>query len=88
MTQLNNGTFEIALGEHVQDEVTGFEGVVTGRVDYIAGCRQYLVQPPVDERDKWVEARWFDEDRLLEDKLHPPTEGKPSTGSDLEAPRK
>jgi hypothetical protein len=50
----------------VKDMITGFEGIVTGHADYVTGCDQYLVQPPV-EKDKpggFIEPRWFDEKRL------------------------
>ena len=57
-------TFAIANGASVQCKVTGFEGVVTGRVDYITGCNQYLVQPKVKADGTVVEPRWIDEHRL------------------------
>lgn len=57
--------FTIENGTTVKDRVTGFSGVVTGRCDYLTGCRQYLVQPAIDKDEKFVESRWFDEDRLL-----------------------
>lgn len=49
----------------VTDDVTEFSGVVTGRAEYSTGCRQYLVQPSIDDAGKWQESHWFDEDRLL-----------------------
>lgn len=56
--------FAIELGVTVRDRVTGFEGRVTGRCDYITGCNQYLVQPPIRDDGKWNDARWFDENRI------------------------
>ena len=35
------------LGQKVKDSITGFAGIVTGRAEYITGCHQILVQPPV-----------------------------------------
>ena len=58
--------FKIELGRKVRDSITGFSGIVTGRCDYISGCRQYLVTPKA-ERNKLAESFWFDEDRLLKD---------------------
>lgn len=52
------------IGDKVRDQITGFEGVVTGRCQYITGCEQALVQPPVSKDGTFVEAHWFDEDRL------------------------
>jgi len=56
--------FKIELGKKVKDSITGFSGVVTGRADYITGCRQYCVTPRVSQ-GKMVESNWIDEDRLL-----------------------
>ncbi len=56
---------KIALGQKVRDRITGFTGVVTGRTEYITGCEQLLVQPPIKEDGSFVDPRWFDVDRLL-----------------------
>lgn len=53
---------DINLGDEVRDQITGFEGVVTGKVRYISGCDQLLVQPPVKDGD-FKEAHWIDIDR-------------------------
>lgn len=55
---------EICIGVKVRDRITGFEGIVTGHVRYLTGCDQFLVQPPVKEGNDFVEARWFDVNRL------------------------
>ena len=54
----------IEMGVTVQDEVTGFKGIVTGRVEYITGCIQLLVQPKSKSGTEVIESKWFDEDRL------------------------
>lgn len=54
----------IQLGQKVRDRVHGFEGIATGVVDYLTGCRQYLVVPPVDKDGKIRDAHWLDEARL------------------------
>jgi len=59
-------------GDTVADCITGFEGVITGRADYITGCNQYSVTTRLSGKKsgehgdacKEVEGRWFDEDRL------------------------
>ncbi|HWA22287.1 MAG TPA: hypothetical protein VG735_07835 [Caulobacterales bacterium] len=38
------------IGKTITDSITGFCGVVIGRVEYITGCNQLLVQPPCDKR--------------------------------------
>jgi len=53
------------MGKKVRDEITGFEGMVTGHADYITGCDQFLVQPECKEDGKFVQNRWFDEQRLM-----------------------
>jgi len=57
-------TFKYALGKKVKDTVTGFEGIITGRIEYISGCLQYAVSPPVKEDGTKREGEWFDEQRL------------------------
>lgn len=54
----------VKLGSKVRDVVTGFEGVATGRAEYLTGCVQICVSPPVDGEGKLRDANWFDEDRL------------------------
>jgi hypothetical protein len=54
----------IELGQKVKDHITGFSGTVTGRTEYITGCKQILIQPPVKEDGTFVDGRWMDEDRL------------------------
>lgn len=55
----------IKLGQKVQDKITGFEGVVTGRAEFLTGCTQCVVVPPVDKKGAHREAVWFDEQRLV-----------------------
>ncbi|MFL5327383.1 MAG: hypothetical protein ACJ8C4_00580 [Gemmataceae bacterium] len=52
------------LGIRVKDKITGFVGVVTGFVQYISGCNQVLVAPPVDKDGKRIDSEWFDVQRL------------------------
>lgn len=51
------------LGLTVKDRITGFTGVVTGYVEYLTGCNQCLLVPPMHE-GKRMEAEWFDVQRL------------------------
>ena len=52
------------LGQKAKDEITGFSGTITGKCEYLTGCTQYLLQPPIDKDGKFVDGRWIDEDRL------------------------
>jgi len=78
----------VALGQKVKDRITGFTGMVTGRCEYITGCAQLLVQPPVKADGDFVESRWLDEDRaeVLKDERFSLTVKAP--GPDKPAPRR
>jgi hypothetical protein len=54
----------IKLGKSYLDVITGFEGIVTGLVEYVSGCNQALLTPKVDAEGKLREAQWFDVQRL------------------------
>lgn len=54
----------ITLGMKARDKITGFQGVVTGHCEYISGCNQALLVPPVDEKGAHRDAQWFDVQRL------------------------
>jgi len=54
----------IQLGTKVKDKITGFTGIVTGYVQYLTGCNQALVQPPVAKDGTYKDSWWIDEQRL------------------------
>ena len=54
----------IELGKKAKDEITGFEGTITGRAQYLYGCDQYCIVPPVDKEGKIGKGEWFDEGRV------------------------
>ena len=56
----------VKLGQKVKDVVTGFEGIVTSRCEYMNGCVQLSVAPKVNPKEKWVKPKekWFDESQL------------------------
>jgi hypothetical protein len=55
---------DINLGDKVRCKVTGFEGVVTSRTEFLNMCVRYGVQPPVDKDGKLQDAILFDEQQL------------------------
>ena len=55
----------IQLGMKAKDVITGFAGVVTAHLEYLTGCDQYCLTPPIDKDGKLVDTKWFDESRLL-----------------------
>lgn len=73
-------THKFTLGQRARCIVTGFEGIVTVRVDHLNGCVQYLVKPHCVEKDdeatKMPEGSYIDDVQLeLVDQgiLDPPT---------------
>ena len=55
----------IEMGTMVKDRITGFEGIVTARIEYITGCVQYAVTPNRTDKDgKRMDAEFIDELRL------------------------
>lgn len=54
----------IELGQLAKDAVTGFEGVITGRAQYLYGCDQYCIVPRINKDGKMGESQWFDEGRI------------------------
>ena len=71
------------LGVTVKEQITNFRGVVTGQCEYITGCRQYLVTSKSNG-----EAKWYDEDRLLQVGKDVLTLKKTNNGPDIQAPNK
>jgi hypothetical protein len=53
----------IELGNKARDKISGFEGVITGRAQYLTGCEQYVLQPPI-KNGEMQKSEWFDEGRL------------------------
>jgi hypothetical protein len=55
----------IKLGSLVKDNITGFEGVATSRVEYLNGCVHVQIQPKTVGKDgKPTESQYFDEQRV------------------------
>ena len=52
------------IGKKAKDKITGFEGTVIGRSEYITGCDQFLVTPKVKADGEKKNGCWFDEQRL------------------------
>lgn len=53
----------IELGLKAKDKITGFEGVITGRAQYLTGCDQYVLVPGIKD-GQLQKSEWFDEGRL------------------------
>ena len=72
------------LGATVKEVISGFTGVVTGRVQYITGCFQYLIT----SRNADVKPVWYDEDRLESSNKKKLVLNRGNDGPDMQAPTK
>jgi len=56
---------EVQLGDRASDTLTGYEGIVVGKVQYLTGCDQALLKPQRRKEDgSMLDAQWFDIQRL------------------------
>ena len=60
---MDDATFKYPRGAWAKDVVTGFEGWIVGRFDYITGCNTYELMPVSKDGAK-AEGVWVDENRL------------------------
>ncbi len=80
-------SFKFKLGAKARDTVTGFEGIITGRNEWLNGCRQYCIKPPVDKDGKILDGEWIDEQQLeVVRKSTKLTVVKPTGGPQKDAP--
>lgn len=56
--------FKFELGNTLKDTVTGFEGIVIGRRDWLDEATDYYLQPKVKEPHVLPQAEWITEGRL------------------------
>lgn len=83
---------EADLGCPAEDVVTGFEGIITGRVRYLTGCAQLLLTPRVKDGGQKQEPLWFDETRVRIERepalrvVLPATSAAAEGGPDIPAP--
>lgn len=54
----------IKLGQQAKDKITGFTGIIIGKVEYLYGCTQYGLAPKIDKEGKINKTEWFDEGRI------------------------
>jgi hypothetical protein len=53
----------LQLGSAARDKITGFEGILTARAEYLYGCNQFCIVPAARD-GKCGDAQWFDEGRV------------------------
>jgi len=61
------------LGKKVRDKVTGLVGIAISRLEFMNGCIQFCVKPPVDKEGKIREGEYIDHQQLeiIEDAVEP-----------------
>lgn len=79
----------IQLGMTYKDKITGFEGVATGFVQYLTGCNQALLAPPLSADGSLRDSNWFDVQRLdLLAREQVVLDNGPTPGCDRAAPKR
>lgn len=56
--------FKHELGKKAKDIVTGFEGIITSRSEFLTGCNRYGITPKIGTDGKPIDAQWFDENQI------------------------
>lgn len=78
------------LGQKARDKITGFEGIITGRAEYLTGCTQFALAPKALADGSIRATEWFDEGRIevLGDAISSTdVKGTRNGGPQREAPR-
>jgi hypothetical protein len=86
----------ISLGDKVRDVVTGFEGIVIARTDWLNGCVRFVVQPDkIEKNGKQPEGVSIDEQQLevleagkIKLRAHLEERAAPKTGGPMPEPRR
>ena len=61
---MNDRLDKVGLGDVVRDTITGFEGVVCAKTEWLNGCVRVQVQPKQLREGKPIEAHTFDIEQL------------------------
>ena len=75
------------LGNKVKDKVSGLVGIATSRVEYLNGCVQYCVRPPVNKAGELVDGEYFDEEQLSFVSKGVCVKSKPTGGAQSDVPK-
>ncbi len=54
----------IKLGVQARDKITGMEGIITARCEYLNGCIQYCIRPKLASDGKLQDGYYFDEAQI------------------------
>lgn len=56
--------FTHELGKKAKDKITGFEGILTARCEFLTGCNRYCIQPTELKDGKPIDSIYFDEAQI------------------------
>ena len=56
--------FKFNLGDRLKDRVTGFEGIVMSRTEWLTGCNTYGLKSQVLKDGLPTDSQWVDEVQL------------------------
>ena len=73
------------LGKKMKCIVTGFEGIATSKIEFLNGCFQYCLKPPIDEKGKMPDGEWIDVEQLELVRKTPVRTKRTNTGGDNKA---
>lgn len=78
--------FKFKLGQKVKDKVTGYQGIITGRTEWLNGCIRYCIQAKKKKDGTIPETEHVDEAqvRLVDQGLNTK---KKKTGGPQQAPK-
>lgn len=77
------------LGKKAKDKITGFEGIIIGKCEYLFGCNQYGIAPPAKDGET-KSVCWFDEGRIeiIDEGVEPEAvQAEKNGGDSSDAPR-
>jgi hypothetical protein len=77
----------LKIGDVAKDRVTGFEGVIVGRTEWLSGCITFGVQGKEMKDGRPTDAVWFDEARLTETPIATKGGPCPTPQSTMSVPR-
>lgn len=56
--------FTLELGKLAKDKITGFQGILTARCEFLTGCNRYCIQPTELKDGKPIDSIYFDEAQI------------------------
>ena len=56
--------FKHILGKKAKDKITGFEGILTARCEFLTGCNRYCIQPSELIEGRPIDSIYFDEAQI------------------------